>query len=124
MNETVELSILCDAHGFCDQPFDITIRSECGGAPVFGSTRSGIPARFSLCAGHYTIRVSGPGDLNPGAYTKWLKLAPKKRYQLVFLFSKQVFHFVVPVRFTLTDVNYPEITNIHGGITVWQQQSI
>ena len=77
-------------------------------------------AVFILPAGSYTVRVSSSIPLNPGGITKWVTLPPGKRYAETLIFAPPLCERRgVPVCFTLADANYPGLTELNGGITVW-----
>lgn len=79
--------------------------------------------KLKLPAGCYTVRVRSCSGLNPGGITKWLKMCPCENHSIAMFFSQPLCNpITVPVSFTVTDANYPGVTNMNGGITIWQHQ--
>ena len=105
----------------CNGIFRIQIKDPAGNTVAYCVTEARKKVHFRLPAGFYMVQVNNLSCLNPGGIAKWLQAVPEESYSLTLLFSRPLnIPATVPVKFTVSDANYPGITDLNGGITVWQ----
>lgn len=126
MNEhDAELSIICKALHGGKGCFLIKVFDDDGELIVRRNVVADKKAVFMLPAGRYTVRVLSSTPLNPGGITKWICLHSGERFAETLLFSPPLCMLrQVPVCFSLADANYPGLTELNGGITVWLSKTI
>lgn len=116
-----ELTIYARTPGVVGLPVQVDIFCQDDEEPVISRAIAGnTQVRFSLPAGRYRVRVRNTAGWNPGGVTDWVCLQPGGHCSLSPVFRGGGAPTPRrPVTVTLTDANYPGITPINGGITVW-----
>lgn len=125
MNAKSELNIYCELIHGCDHPLYLQIQSKNCKTDICRKFKPREKISYCLEEGEYKIRVSSNCMLDPSAITKWLYIKPCRRYNLNLVFFSPICRKkLIPVCFTITDSNYPGITPLNGGITVWRQHRL
>lgn len=109
--QEAELSIRCEIPGGGTGWFLISVWNGEGERPIRRFMKAGKRVTLRLSAGRCRLQVKNYSNLNPGSFTKWLRLEPETRGSLCLLYARPLcFPLGVPISFSTSGTDYLGIT--------------